>query len=145
MAKAIHSEGIMEGTILKPPTGVEITETPTSIYWFDGDGILYSITKKAPAPTLEETKEQLEEFKKMAQGRKFCMIGDVTHTVPSDRAVREFAAAEIPNLVVAMAMLSASPMGRMLANLFFAIKPPTYPCKMFTTEKQAKEWIKQYL
>ncbi len=145
MAETTHSAGVVEGTILTPPAGAAITHTPTSIYWFDGDGILCSITKKAPAPTLEQTKHQLEEFNKIARGRKFCMLLDVTHTVPSAKAVREYAAVELPKLVLAMAMISASPMGRMLANLFFAIKPPSYPCKMFSTENQAKEWLQQYL
>ncbi|UPT67367.1 MAG: STAS/SEC14 domain-containing protein [Sphingobacteriales bacterium JAD_PAG50586_3] len=132
-------------TLLTIPDNIEVTETPTSIYWFDEDGILCSVNKKAPEPTMEEIRQQLEDFNKMAQGRKFCMLGDVTNSTPSSKETREFAATEIPKLVIAMAMVSASPMGRMLANLFFALKPAPYPAKMFATVAEAKAWLRQYL
>jgi hypothetical protein len=132
-------------SIMAPPEGVEIKENKTSIYWFDEDGILCSVYKKVPPISIEESKQILDEFRQVTQGRKFCMLLDITFSSPGDKASREFAAVEFPKIVTAMAMLSASPMGRMLANLFFALKPTPYPAKIFSTEKEAKEWLKQYL
>lgn len=130
---------------MKPPAGVQLTENKTSVYWFDEDGILCSVYKKAPPISLEESRQILEEFKRITQGRKFCMLLDITFSTPGDKESREFAAVEFPKIVTAMAMISASPMGRMLANLFFALKPTPYPAKIFTTEQEAKAWLKQYL
>ncbi|UPT67364.1 MAG: hypothetical protein M0D57_01335 [Sphingobacteriales bacterium JAD_PAG50586_3] len=130
---------------MSPPQGAAITENKTSIYWFDEDGILCSVYKKAPPISLEESKQLIDEFRQVTQGRKFCMLLDITHSAASTKESREFAAVEFPKIVTAMAMLSASPLGRMLANLFFALKPTPYPAKIFATEKEAKDWLKHYL
>ncbi|UPT67368.1 MAG: STAS/SEC14 domain-containing protein [Sphingobacteriales bacterium JAD_PAG50586_3] len=81
----------------------------------------------------------------MADGKKFCMLVDVTYSTPSNKQVREYVAVEFPKIVQALAMVSASPVGRMVANLFFALKPAPYPAKMFSSEEEAKQWLKKYL
>ena|ERR1043166_7195545 len=130
---------------MKIPENAQIIDTPTSIYWYDDEGILCSISKKSPPLSLAETKLVLEDFKKQLRTEKVCMLIDVTHTTESSREVRDYAAAEFPKFVKAIAMLSDSALGKMLANLFFSLKSQPYPVKMFNDEKDAKEWLKQYL
>ncbi|MGZ4035281.1 MAG: DUF7793 family protein [Bacteroidia bacterium] len=130
---------------MEPPKNVKVIENLTSLYWFDEDGILCSISKKAPKQSFEETKRVVEDFKKMLNGKKVCLLIDVTHTVESTREVRDYVAAEFPKFIKAIAMISNSALGKMLANLFFSIKSQPYPTKMFNNEKEAKEWLKQYL
>ena len=130
---------------MEVPPNAEIIDTPTSVYWFDEDGILCSISKKSDPPTLEEVKEQLESFKKILKTEKVCMLIDVTHSSESTREVRDFAAQEFPKIVKAIAMVSDSALGKMLANLFFSLKSQPYPTKMFNNEVDAKAWLKQYL
>jgi hypothetical protein len=130
---------------MEPPKDAEIIDMPTSTVWIDGDGILYSISKKVPPQTVEESRKTLEDFKKITNGKKFCMLLDVTNSSPTDKETREFAAEELPKIVTALAMISDSPLGRMVANLFFALKPPPYPAKMFANEEDAKAWLLQYL
>lgn len=131
--------------VLEPPKGSHVIENATSVYWFDENGILCSITKKSPPISVEESRKLLEEFKQATQGKKFCMLLDVTYSTPNDKAAREFAAEEFPKITKAMAMVSGSAMGRMLANIFFALKPTPYPAKMFNNVADAKSWLKQYL
>jgi hypothetical protein len=128
------------------PKNTEVFETPTSSYWFDEDGILYSISKKVSPLSLEETIKILEDFKQtLPKDKKICMLIDVTHSTESTREVRDYAAVEFPKFVKAIAMVSSSALGKMLANLFFSIKEQPYPTKMFTDEAEAKKWLKQYL
>lgn len=132
--------------ILQIPDNVEVNETPRSYYWFDSDGIMYSIGKKnAPPASIPEMKKLLDDFVVAAHGKKFCILSDVTNSTPNNKETREFVAVEFPKIVTALAMVSASPLGRMVANLFFALKPTPYPAKMFNSEAEAKEWLKQYL
>jgi folylpolyglutamate synthase/dihydropteroate synthase len=132
--------------MLKIPDNAKIREWPTSTSWFDEDGILYSISKKGvEPPSLEDTKKLLEEFKKMLDGKKICMLLDVTHTVESSREIRDYVAEEFPKYVKAIAMISDSALGKMLANLFFTLKTQPYTTKMFSNEQDAKDWLKQYL
>ncbi|MCW3104513.1 MAG: hypothetical protein JWO09_2953 [Bacteroidetes bacterium] len=128
-----------------PPENVKVTETSTSIYWFDGDGILCAVSKKVPAPSLEETRRIMDELKEMLGGKQVCLLIDVTNSGESTRESRDYAAIEFPKVVKAMALISGSELGKMLANLFLNLKQQPYPTKMFTGEKEAKEWLKQYL
>ena len=69
---------------------------------------------------------------------------DVTNTRENKREVRELASNAFPEMFTAIAMVSASALGRMLANLFFNLKSQPYPVKMFESEVQARAWLKNY-
>ena len=127
------------------PKDKEIIEWPTSTMWVDENGILCAVMKKVPPATLEESQRSIEEFKKVMGENKFCMLLEITNSTPSSKEVRDHGAAELPKIIKALGMISRSPLSKMVANLFFALKPPLYPTKMFAEEKEAKEWLKQYL
>lgn len=131
--------------MLNIPDNVNIKEWGNSTTWFNEDGILYSVSRKGPPPSLDESRAQIEEFKKMIGNKKICMLADVTNTTESSREVRDYAAEELPKFIKAIAMVSGSAVGKMLANLFFTIKTQPYPTKMFSNEKDAKKWLEQFL
>lgn len=128
-----------------PPKDVTVIDWPTSISWFDENGIFCSVSKKVPAQSLEETKKLMAELNKILDGQKVCMLIDVTNSGESTRETREFAAEEFPKFVKAIAMISNTQLGKMMANLFFNMNKPPYPTRMFTDEMEAKAWLKQYL
>jgi hypothetical protein len=130
---------------MKPPSNVEVIEFPTSTMWFDENGILCSVAKNVPQQTIEEAKETMEELKKIIGGKKVCLLSDSTDSVPLNKEMRDYAAEVIPEIVKAIAIISRSAVGKMVANLFFSIKKQPYPVKMFDDEQEAKEWLKQYL
>jgi hypothetical protein len=131
--------------MLNIPKNAQVKDWGTSTTWFDEDGILYSISKKGPQHSLEDTKKRFAEFKKVIGNNKVCMLIDVTNTNESTREIRNYAAEELPKIVKAIAMVSTSAVGKMLANLFFTLKTQPYPTKMFTNEKDAKKWLQQFL
>lgn len=131
--------------MLTPPSDAKIHDLIDSIVWFDDDGIVYAISKKQPEPTLEEIKERIESFKKLTDGQKVCILIDATNTGEMSREVRDYAAQEFPKIFKAIAIISGSALGKMMANLFFTIKNPPYPIKMFNDESEAKNWLEQYL
>ncbi|HXA01939.1 MAG TPA: STAS/SEC14 domain-containing protein [Cytophagaceae bacterium] len=130
---------------MKIPENANVIDWPTSILWFDEDGILCAISKKVPEQTLEEAKESMLDFERLTGGKKVCMLIDITNSSPTSKEMRDYSAAELPKITKALAMISTSALGKMIANLFFGLKPPPYPTKMFSNEKDAKEWLKQYL
>jgi hypothetical protein len=128
---------------MQAPANTKIYDFPGSVFWFE-DGILCSISKNMPAQNLEEVKKTIEEFKKIIDGKKVCMLLDVTYSPESTKEIRDYAALEFPKFTKAIAMISKSALGKMLANLFFTLKTQPYPTKMFTDENEAKAWLKQY-
>ena len=125
----------------------------SSLLWLDDDGVLYSIPKPGVVPpetmTREETLEEMRKFKEavgLTNGKKACMILETNSTSkPPKKEDRDFIAEQLNEITKAMAVISSSPLSRMIANLFFGLKPPVYPVRFFSNEKEAKEWIKQYL
>jgi len=130
---------------MEPPKNAKVYDWETSTFWFDENGILCSISKKTAPLSLEHTERIVEGFKKIIGDKKVCMLIDVTHSRESSREVRSYAAKELPKFVKAIAMVSHSALGKMLANLFFTLKAQPYPTKMFNDEDKAREWLKQYL
>lgn len=130
---------------MKPHKSAEIIETPTSTSWFDEEGILCAISKKGIQPTLEERKKRTEEFKKALDGKKICMLVDITNASESSKEAKDYLAEELPKIVKAMAFISKSPLGTMLANLYLGLKPTPFPSKIFSNEADARKWLKDYL
>lgn len=135
-------EDLFKDTLLQPPPDAEVTEWPSSVTWQDEEGILYSISKPGTT-SFEETKKIVAEFIKY--DKKFCLLIDVTHSSETTREVREYVAEEFPKFVKAIAMISKSSLGKMVANIFFALKAQPYPKKFFNDEHEAREWLRQYL
>lgn len=133
---------------MQPPKNAQTIDFATSIMWFDEDGILYSVPKPGAvyAKTREESQHQMDEFRKIVGSEKRCMILQTDNSAPPPKKEdRDWAAKELNSVTKAMGIISTSPLSRMIANLFFGLKPPSYPVKFFSNEVEAKEWIKQYL
>jgi len=130
---------------MEPPKGVNTFENANSIFWFTEDGIVCSIYKKVPPIGIEESRKILAEFKKMLNGKKVCFVVDISNAPQTTRQERKEGAAEMEGITKALALISNSPMGRMVANLFFGLRPSSYPVKMFADELEAINWLKQYL
>ena len=135
--------------IMEIPKNVNIIDWTTSFIWFDEDGIMYSKPKpgvEEPTLSREETLKQMDEFKKLLENKKVCMILETnSNSKPPKKEDRDFIAEQLNQVVKALALISSSPLSRMIANLFFGLKPPSYPVKFFSNEKEAKEWIRQFI
>ncbi len=131
------------------PENVKVVEWPTSYMWFDKEGILYSRPKpgaRHPDPTREESQKQMDALRKLIGNKKVCMILETDHSAPQPKKEdRDWIARELDSVTKAMAIISTSPLGRMMANLFFGFKPPSYPVKFFSNPEEAKAWIRQYV
>lgn len=130
------------------PPNEKIFELTASHMWLSKEGILYSKPKPGVAPeqTNEEITAEMVKIRKITGDKKVCLVSESSSSSkPPKKEQRDFIANEISSLVKALAIITPSPVSRMLANLFFSFKPPSYPVKMFTNEKEATEWIRQYL
>ena len=130
------------------PKNAKTHELRSSIIWFDSDGILYSVPKPGPPPELsqEEILKEMDRFREIIGHKKVCMISESNSSArPPSKDERDFIAKQISSVTKAMAIVTNSPVTKMVVNLFFALKPPDYPAKMFSNEVDAREWIKQYL
>lgn len=131
--------------MIAPPPDTKVYDWNSSVFWFDEEGILYSVSKKTGTVSIDEAKREIEAFKRIIGDKKVCFLADATNTSETTKEVRDYAASEFPKLFKAIAIISSSPLGKMLGNLFFKLKKQPYPVRMFNSEKEAREWLKQYL
>jgi len=145
---SIHAEYVEPKIIpMEIPPNVTTHEMTSSIIWFDEDGILYSVPKpgKPPELSMDEIMVEMDKFKKLIGNKKVCMVSHANpNSRPPSKSERDTIAELINDVTKAMAIVTTSPVSRMIANLFFGLKPPPYPAKMFSNEKEAVDWIRQY-
>lgn len=129
------------------PKNAKTFEMTSSIIWFNEEGILFSTPKPGHPPDLnkEEVTKEMEKFTAFIGNKKVCLISEANpNSRPPSKEERDWIADLINPVIKAMAVVSTSPVARMIANLFFGLKPPPYPAKMFSNEKDALEWIRQF-
>lgn len=135
---------------MKVPTHLKIHDWGKSLVWIDEDGIVFVLTKTENVPEEDPTREEvlrmLEEYKEITNYQKRCLIieGNSRKKTPN-KEQRDYTEKIMNDITKALAIVSTSPLSRMLANLYFGFKPPQFPVKFFENETDAKEWIKQYL
>lgn len=126
---------------MKAPASAKVIETPTSTYWFD-EGIMYIVTQKGPQLPFEKQKQQTDDFIKSLNGKPICAVIDVTNASQPSKETREYNTRALPQIFKAIAFVTHSAVGKMLAHLYFNFKPLPFPAKVFSSEEEAIEWIK---
>ena len=121
----------------------EIFEGEIATYWFD-DGILVSISK-SPRRTVENITNNIALVKRITNNKKVPLLIYLSKSPIPDKETRKFVTEQLPNVYTAMAMVSKPGLARFIMNFLFKLKPPSIPMKNFTDDKEAKEWLKQYL
>jgi hypothetical protein len=130
---------------MKPGDNVELFETSMATYWFDEDGILCGLSKKGER-RIENYREIMELYKKLAKdGNKLCVLADSTYTMPITPEVVEYIKTESPKYLKAMAILSTSPLGSTQVNAFLKLAFSNFPVMKFSSENEARNWLKEQL
>jgi hypothetical protein len=127
-----------------PPENVTIYEGELASFWFDEDGILCANSKSVPR-TLEKQKANYALVRQITGNKPVCLLADNTFTYTQDDTTREYSAQEMPKLFKAMAVISRTTIGRAAAHLFTYFQGQPIPIRGFENEKDAKEWLMQYL
>jgi hypothetical protein len=133
--------------MMEIPKNAKTHELTSSIMWFNEEGILFSKPLPGTPPELskDEVLKEMKRFKEITGNKKVCIVSEANpNSKPPTKAERDFIAEQINDVAKAMAIVTTSPVARMIANLFFGLKPPPYPAKMFSNEKDALEWIRQF-
>jgi hypothetical protein len=129
---------------MKLPENKETFDTEIGTYWFDEDGILNSLSK-SPMRTVENTRHNFELVKRITHGKPVCHLVHVTNSKKPSKETRDYVNSELPNVYKAMAMVSGSGLGQIIMGFLFKFMKPTIPMKSFSSEQEAREWLKQYI
>ncbi|SMO58919.1 DUF7793 family protein [Solitalea koreensis] len=126
------------------PTDREIIEGEIASYWMDDDGVLVSLSK-SPKRTVENIRGNVELVKRITGNKRVPLLIYLSNSPVPDKETRKFSTTQLPVIYSAMAMVSQPGLATFIMNILFSLKPPPIPMKSFTDDKEAKEWLKQYL
>ena len=129
---------------MTPPKDREIFEGDIATHWLDDDGILISLSKN-PRRTCSNITANIALVRRITNNKKVPLLIYLSSSPVPDKETRKFVAKELPNVYTAMAMVSKPGLAKFIMNFLFRLKPPPIPMKNFTDDKEAKEWLKQYL
>jgi len=126
------------------PDNIELIKGEIADYWYAPDGILYSYSKN-PKRTVENITNNVALVKQITDNKRVPLLIYLSDSPIPDKQARKFATEQLPIIYSAMAMVSKPGLSKFIMNILFSLKPPPIPMKSFTDDKQAREWLKQYL
>ena len=126
-----------------PPANTQIYKGEIADYWFD-DGILISLSKSIKR-TVKNISGNVALVKQITDNTPVPLLIYLSNSPVPDKETRRFSTEQLPVIYSAMAMVSKPGLSKFIMNILFSLKPPPIPMKSFTDDKEAKEWLKQYL
>jgi hypothetical protein len=126
---------------LRPQPDSDVVETDISFIWMKDD-ILYSTAKKV-IRTKESVKSTLDAIQKLSGGKKVLMLAESNEMQAYENVPREKLKEEFEKHFKAVAIVTCTPMSKMLAHVHIA-RNLKCPVKIFNDPEEAKEWLEQY-
>lgn len=125
---------------------IKIYETALLNCWFDEHGILMSESK----PVEKSIKHYDELFALYSEltnngANKICTLGNISKSQELTKPVREYISGQLPKYIKAMALVSSSSVGKAIGNFFILLSSPPYPTRIFSNQKDAVNWLMQYI
>jgi hypothetical protein len=125
------------------PTDRPTYEGEIATYWFDG-GILVSLSKSIKR-TVANISGNVALVKRITGNKRVPLLIYLKNSPVPDRETQKFSTEQLPVIYSAMAMVSRPGLAQFIMNLLFRLKPPPIPMKTFTNDKEAREWLQQFL
>jgi hypothetical protein len=125
------------------PTNRPTFNGEIATYWFD-DGVLISLSK-SPKRTVENVSANVALVKEITNNKRMPLLIYLSNSPVPDKETRKFATEQLPVIYSAMAMVSKPGLAKFIMNILFSLKKPPIPMKSFSDDKEAKEWLRQYL
>ena len=129
---------------MNPPDNIQLIKGEIADYYYSPEGILYSYSKPTKR-TVKNISENIALVKQITGRKKVPLLIYLSKSPVPDKETRKFSTEQLPNVYTAMAMVSNGGLAQFIMNILFKFKPPPIPMKSFADDKEAKEWLKQFL
>jgi hypothetical protein len=141
----------MTPQLQKKTTEPEIeVKTRNARVWLDEGGIVRIVSSSDVMETLlEDAEANVAVITKISGGmRRPCFI-DARRRKSASRDARMYYVKKFPDVTTAVAILQDSPAVKVFVNFMLGlnktINQGKFPARLFTSEKEAIEWLKKYI
>ena len=123
-----------------------ITRTKTEEIKMLTSGIIHCKVLPDTFLTEDDARENIEAISRMAKGKRVPVIVDIRAAKGASKEARKFfGKKEVAEVQSACAMITGSPLTKLLGNFFIGVNKPLFPTKLFTDEKDALNWLHQII
>jgi hypothetical protein len=121
-----------------------VYECELSYFWFDENDFLFFRSKDV-VQTLQKQKKTFEMLKNMGCHNK-SMLLDLTgcSLLMYDEKTKEYLAWTLPLLFNAVAVVAKTTLQKVAPTIFLNTMDLSIPMRIFDTEEEAREWLKQF-
>ena len=122
-------------------------ETATARVELGENGVLVVRIRKGVKQTPADARENLEAALAETHGRRRPLLVDITGIPPLDAETRHLYSGQtlVTGFTSLALLVEASPLGRMMGNVYFRVARPGIPTHLFTDEGGAIQWLRGYL
>ncbi len=113
-------------------------------YFYDNTGILYSFSKNTKR-TVKNISENVALVKSITKGKIPPLLIYLCDSPIPDKETRKFSTEQLPLTYKAMAMVSKPGLSQLIMRILFKFQKPPIPMKSFTKDKEAEEWLVQFI
>ena len=107
-------------------------------------GIMYGLYKVEEV-TLDVAQVMIKARLQASEGKSYPFLADVSKVKTITKEARTaFAEGDGIKLMPACALLVDSPVNRLLGNFFLSVSKPKVPTKLFTSQDEAVDWLKEF-
>ncbi|MCH2045575.1 MAG: hypothetical protein MK212_15770 [Saprospiraceae bacterium] len=115
--------------------------TPCAEVWLDHDGILYSDFREMIAE-LHEVQEHMAMVRNYyREYLPLLQIADARKVKQTKKESRDYLAQDDAAQIIKASAVLVKPLSKIFGNLFIKFSKPPFPTKLFSDEKQAREWL----
>ncbi len=113
-------------------------------YHYGDDGILYAYSKST-LRTVKTISDNIALVKRITGNKTVPLLIYLSDSPVPDKETRRFSTEQLPKVYKAMAMVSKPGLSKLIMNLLFRFTKPPIPMKSFTNDREAREWLRQYV
>ena len=114
--------------------------------WLSDDGILQQEHVPNTEITLQDAKELTNAYVKLSNGKPRPVLVYMQGVKSVTREARQYFGEHItPQNMIAVALLSNSPVTNVIGSFFLRFHKTDSPVKLFSSETEALKWIKGFL
>jgi len=115
------------------------TDNAVARTWLLEEGIVREIYKSVNI-NLDMMKEHIEDSLQ-AYGVGAWYLSDISQLKSTDRDARDYLAKH--GIAAGAALLTYSPISKLVGNLFLKFNKPKFPTRLFTSEEKALAWLRE--
>lgn len=115
--------------------------------WMDTDGVLHQVYTPGAKISIEDSRQELKIYKStFCKDSRRPIIVDISNIKSVSKESRDiYSSEEMGETISAAALIVNSPVSRIMGNFYTGISKTKMPVRMFADNKDAKNWLKDFL